>query len=131
MRSWVLVIGLLAASVQMHGQSLASNILDTSIVGLRPMHPEFPGGHEALMKFIADNIEWQGSSGPGGKVYMTFTVEVDGTVTEARVLRGVDGMADAEAMRLVRAMPGWTPGRDLDGRPMQQRWNLPIQICTR
>ena len=113
------------------GQGPASDALDTSLVGVRPVYPEFPGGFEALMKFIADHLQWQESSGPGGKVYVTFTVEEDGSLTETKVLRGVDVLADAEAMRLVNAMPRWNPGRDHNGKPMRQRWNLPIQICTR
>lgn len=122
---------LLTVPIPLCGQEPAPGALDTSLVGVRPLYPEFPGGFEALMKFMADNIQWSDSSGPGGKVYMTFMVEEDGALTEVEVLRGENAMADAEAMRVVKTMPRWMPGRDLDGKPMRQRWNLPIQICTR
>ena len=93
--------------------------------------PEYPGGHEAMFRYIADNLHWTDQSGSGGKVFVAFTVEENGALTEVAVLRSMNVLADAEALRLVKMMPSWKPGLDFRGEPIRQRMVLPIQICAR
>lgn len=91
--------------------------------------PRFPGGEEELFKFIGGNIKYPEEAkeaGMEGVVYVTFVVEKDGTIGEARVLRGIGGGCDEEAVRVIRAMPAWEPGMQR-GKPVRVQYNLPIR----
>lgn len=91
--------------------------------------PEFPGGMEALYQFLAANIKYPG--GPdvcvSGKVFVSFVIEKDGTVSDAKVLRKLHPAFDEEALRVVKLMPKWEPGRQ-DGKPVRVQFNLPINF---
>jgi protein TonB len=90
--------------------------------------PEFPGGQEAMLKFLSSNIVYPTEmvdAGVQGKVYVEFIVRQDGSITDARVLRGVAGPLDKEAIRVVKTMPKWMPGRQ-NGKPVDCRYRLPI-----
>ena len=90
--------------------------------------PEFPGGVEALYKYLAENIKYPvlaKEKGTQGRVYVTFVVEKDGSVTDAKVLRGVSEEVDAEALRVINAMPKWKPGMQ-QGVPVRVQYNIPI-----
>lgn len=92
--------------------------------------PSFPGGEEARMKYLQNNIEYPQmarESGIEGTVYVTFVVETDGTVTNVRVLRGIGGGCDQEALRVVRNMPKWKPGKQR-GRSVRVQFNMPIKF---
>lgn len=92
--------------------------------------PEFPGGEEARIKFLRDNIKYPQmarESGIQGTVYVTFVVEIDGRVTGVRVLRGIGGGCDEEAVRVVKAMPRWIPGKQR-GKPVRVQFNMPIKF---
>jgi periplasmic protein TonB len=92
--------------------------------------PEFPGGDAARMKFLQDNIKYPQlarESGIQGTVFVTFVVEVDGSVTDVRVLRGIGGGCDEEAVRVIKQMPSWVPGRQR-GQPVRVQFNMPIRF---
>jgi TonB family protein len=92
--------------------------------------PEFPGGEEALYKYLAGNITYPQSakeSGIQGRVYVTFVVERDGTISDVRVLRGIGGGCDEEAIRVVKAMPKWMPGKQRS-KPVRVQYNLPVKF---
>ena len=92
--------------------------------------PGYPGGEEARYKFLQDNIKYPEEAkelGIQGKVFVTFVVEVDGSVTDARVLRGIGGGCDEEAIRVVKSMPKWVPGKQR-GVPVRVQFNLPIKF---
>jgi len=92
--------------------------------------PEFPGGEEARIQFLRDNIKYPQmarESGIQGTVYVTFVVEPDGRVTGVRVLRGIGGGCDEEAIRVVKAMPRWIPGKQR-GKPVRVQFNMPIKF---
>jgi protein TonB len=91
--------------------------------------PQFPGGPEAMLKFISGNINYPeeaSEAGIQGAVYVGFVVEKDGVIDEVRVLRGIGGGCDEEAVRVVSAMPNWEPGVQR-GKPVRVRFNLPIR----
>lgn len=100
--------------------------------------PEFPGGQAAMMKFIKDKIEAIGypqmekEAGISGTCYVTFVVDKDGTVTDAKVLRGVSGGSgyDKVALQVVKAMPKWGAGKQ-NGRAVSVQYNLPIKFTIR
>ena len=92
--------------------------------------PEFPGGEKAMKKFIADNLIYPPLAqerGIKGKVYLSFLVEPDGTITNIRVLRGLGGGCDEEAVRVVEMMPPWSPGMQR-ARPVAVQYNLVVEF---
>jgi len=92
--------------------------------------PGFPGGDEARIKFLQNNIKYPQmarESNIQGTVYVTFVVEKDGRVTDVRVLRGIGGGCDEEAIRVIKAMPKWNPGKQR-GKPVRVQFNMPIKF---
>ncbi len=90
--------------------------------------PEFPGGLEALAKFLAENIQYPQLAKENnitGKVYLTFVVEKNGTVGNVKILRDIGGGCGAEAVRVVKSMPKWKPGKQ-QGQAVRTQFNLPI-----
>jgi len=92
--------------------------------------PEFPGGMEALYKYLAQNIKYPQlarENGITGKVYVTFVVEKDGSIANPRILRDIGGGCGAEAIRVVKAMPKWSPGKQR-GKAVRVQFNLPVNF---
>jgi len=92
--------------------------------------PTFPGGQEAMMKFIGSKIRYPQEAADGviqGTVYVTFVVERDGSIGEAKVLRGLGGGCSEEALRVVKSMPLWKPGMQ-GGKLVRTSYNLPIRF---
>ena len=92
--------------------------------------PGYPGGDEARIRFLQENIKYPEEAkelGVQGKVFVTFVVEVDGSITDVRVLRGIGAGCDEEAIRVVRNMPKWVPGKQR-GVPVRVQFNLPIKF---
>ena len=83
-----------------------------------------------LYKYLAENIKYPQmakESGIQGRVFVTFVVEKDGRVTDVRVLRGIGGGCDEEAIRVVQNMPKWTPGKQR-GKSVRVQYNLPVKF---
>ena len=92
--------------------------------------PQFPGGREVLMKYLAANIKYPASAVKGkkeGRVIVTFIVQKDGSITHAKIVRSIDPELDAEALRVVKGMPKWTPGTQL-GKPVSVKYTLPVKF---
>ncbi len=92
--------------------------------------PEFPGGMTELYTYLGNNIKYPvmaKESGIQGKVYVTFVVERDGSITDVQVLRGIGGGCDEEAIRVVQSMPKWNPGKQR-GKPVRVQYNLPVRF---
>jgi protein TonB len=92
--------------------------------------PQFPGGDEARVKYMVENVKYPETSkdkGVQGSVYVSFVVEKDGRITNTKVIRGVEKSLDAEAFRVVSAMPKWIPGSE-KGKPVRVQFNMPIQF---
>lgn len=90
--------------------------------------PQFPGGQGVMMKYLAANIKCPASAVKAkkqGRVIVAFVIQKDGSVTNARIVRSVDPELDAEALRIVKAMPNWTPGTQ-DGKPVNVRYTIPV-----
>ena len=93
--------------------------------------PVFPGGEEALRKWIGENVKYPvpaAENGIQGKVYVMFVVEADGRVSRAKVARGVDPSLDAEALRVTNAMPKWKPGFQ-KGKAVPVSYTIPINFA--
>ena len=94
--------------------------------------PQFPGGLSALVQYLMDNVRYPDiakENGIQGRVLVRFVLDETGQVTDPKVVRGIDPSLDAEAIRLVKAMPRWTPGRK-DGKPVAVRYLLPVAFFT-
>lgn len=93
--------------------------------------PQFPGGGEAaLLKYLQNNIKYPAmarENGIEGIVYVTFVVDKDGKVKDPKLLRGKEGGLSEEAMRVVKSMPDWKPGKQ-NGRAVAVQYNLPINF---
>lgn len=91
-------------------------------------NPSFPGGDKALMDYLYKNIKYPSvaqDNGIQGRVLVQFVVNKDGSIVDPKVLRSVDPSLDKEAMRVVQAMPKWTPGKQR-GKPVRVRFTLPV-----
>ena len=90
--------------------------------------PAFPGGDAALVKFLSNKLNYPVAAldrNLSGKVYLTFTVDPEGHLHNPRVVRGLGYGLDEEALRLVRLMPWWTPGK-VKGQPVWVTMTMPI-----
>ena len=92
--------------------------------------PIFPGGDAAMMKYLSENVKYPAlaiKAQEQGRVVVSFTVEKDGAITNVKVSRSVTPSLDAEAVRVVKAMPKWTPGKQ-DGQLVRVRYNVPVSF---
>ena len=90
--------------------------------------PVFPGGEQELFNYLNKNIKYPAiarENGIQGRVFVTFVVDAEGKVKDAKILRGLGSGLDDEALRVVRNMPAWKPGMQ-NGRVVQVQYNLPI-----
>ncbi len=93
--------------------------------------PEFPGGMSALQDFLGRNLRYPPTasrSGISGRVFLSFVVGADGRISEVAVLKGIGFGCDEEAVRVMRAMPAWKPGKQ-SSRAVRVRYNLPISFA--
>ncbi len=90
--------------------------------------PEFPGGMQAMIEYLNTNIKYPKDAikqEVGGRVMVMFVVETDGSLSNVRVARKVFPSLDAEAVRVVKTMPKWKPGKE-KGRPVRVNFTMPI-----
>lgn len=89
--------------------------------------PQFPGGEVAMKKFIAENVKYPQSAKEAsikGTVYVTFVVNNEGKVTDAKVLRGINHSCDEEALRVINSMPNWI----VESATVSVRYTIPIRF---
>jgi protein TonB len=101
---------------------------DTTVYMMVEDRPEFSGGDQALMKYLSENIKYPKEAkdkGIQGRVTVEFVVEKDGSISNAEIMRGIDPSLDAEAVRVVSAMPRWKPGKQR-GNLVRVRYSIPI-----
>ena len=90
--------------------------------------PQFPGGFEKLKDYLEENMQYPKKlkgSGIQGRVVITFVVEKDGKISKAKVVRSINPALDKEALRLVRKMPRWVPGKQ-NGIYVKVKYTIPI-----
>ena len=101
---------------------------ETKIFTVVEQMPMFPGGDGALMSYLSSNIHYPtvaAENGVQGRVVVGFVVERDGSITDVNVLRSVDPSLDREAMRVVKSMPKWTPGKQ-NGSAVRVKYQVPV-----
>ena len=90
--------------------------------------PEFPGGMQALMTYLSKNIKYPSvaqDNGIQGRVLVSFVVNKDGSIVDPEVIKSVDAALDKEAMRVIKAMPKWNPGKQR-GKPVRVKYTVPV-----
>jgi len=121
---------LILAYVSIFSLQVSAQETDGEIFVVVEEPPVFPGGEQALADFISQNLVYPQSALNAeiqGIVYVSFVVEKDGSVSEPKILRGIDPDCDAEAIRVVMSLPNWTPGKQR-GAPIRVQYNLPIKF---
>jgi periplasmic protein TonB len=96
-------------------------------------YPQFPGGEDEMLKFIARHIHYPKMAKETsimGKVFIQFVVGNDGNITDVKLLRGIGGGCDEEALRVVALMPQWSPGLQ-NGHPVSVYYRLPVNFSLR
>lgn len=95
--------------------------------------PSFPGGEEALMNYLSKNIKYPSialENNIQGRVMISFVVNKDGSIVEPQVIKPVDASLDKEALRVVKAMPKWKPGRQR-GKAVRVKYTVPVLFRIR
>ena len=91
--------------------------------------PEFPGGMSELMKFIQKNMQYPKiaiKKGIEGRVICQFTVKKDGSIENVIIIRGLHKSLDKEAVRVIKKMPKWKPGKDYEGQVQDCKYTIPV-----
>jgi len=115
--SYILLIALVLMSFKA-GTSKGENgvtqiYLNSNISGLEDKQPEYPGGFNAFYKFISENIKYPPTAvkkGVEGKVFVQFTIQANGKLSEVTVLRGIGSGCDKETVRVIKSSRKWAPG---------------------
>ena len=103
---------------------------DTTVYTIVEDMPSYPGGDNARLKFLQSILVYPEKAkkrGIQGTVYITFVVDTDGSVTDVKVLRGIDEECDKEALRVVKLMPKWKPGYQ-KGKPVRVQFYMPVKF---
>ena len=92
--------------------------------------PEFPGGIAAMFEYLMQNVKYPEDAEKQkveGRVIATFVVETDGSITDVQAVKQVFPSLDAEAIRVLEAMPKWTPGKQ-NGKPVRVKYTVPVNF---
>ena len=103
---------------------------DNNVHDVAEQMPSFPGGQSAMMSYVSRSIKYPTvaeENGIQGLVTVSFVVEKDGSISGAKVIRSVDPSLDKEALRIIRSMPRWTPGKQ-DGKPVRVKYTIPVRF---
>jgi protein TonB len=101
---------------------------ETKVFDVVEQMPSFPGGDAELMKFLHDHMKYPAvaeENGIQGRVICTFVVERDGSITDVKVIKSVDPSLDKEAIRVLKSMPKWIPGKQ-NGSAVRVKYTVPV-----
>ena len=104
------------------------DVVEQEIFQIVEEMPAFPGGEAKLMEYVGKNIKYPQiarETGIQGRVFISFVVEPDGSVSNVKLLRGIGGGCDEEAMRVVKSMPKWKPGKQR-GKAVRVSYQIPV-----
>lgn len=127
-------IVLIALAIFCSGYTIAQTTEEevVELINYVEKQPEFPGGTDSMFAFIQRNIRYPEEAkraGIEGRVFVTFVVEKDGQVSDAKILRDIGGGCGEEAIRVVNIMPKWLPGSlRIGGEPARMQFNLPVMF---
>jgi protein TonB len=95
--------------------------------------PFYPGGETERLKFLAENIQYPElalASGIQGTVYLQFVIDSKGNITDVKIIRGIGGGCEDEALRVIKMMPPWHPGKQ-NGRTVRVLYTMPVSFKIR
>jgi protein TonB len=123
-------LSVLALLLMVNTNAMAQNkkAANDKVLEKAEVMPEFPGGEQAMMKFVSENVQYPEKAKEkeiSGRVLVGFIVEKDGSVNEVKIVRGIGGGCDEEAVRVVKAMPKWKPGKQ-DGKTVRVSYTMPF-----
>jgi TonB family protein len=127
------VIAIETGEIELHEPIVAGNVIVNKVeraIEIAEVMPEFVGGMDSLMSYLSKNINYPKKAqklGIEGRVFLQFIVEKDGSITNSKILRGIEKSMDKEAMRVVNAMPSWIPGNNR-GEVVAVKYTLPIKF---
>ncbi len=107
-----------------------AEVEDNQVYTFVEQNAEFPGGMEALNKFISKNVKYPAQArrmGTEGKVFVSFVINKDGTLEDVSVVKGISAECDKEAMRVVQMMPNWKPGKQ-NGKAVRVKFIYPFNF---
>ena len=114
--------------VNTNAMAQSKKIANDKVLEKAEVMPQFPGGDQAMMKFVAENVQYPQEARDkeiSGRVLVSFIVEKDGSIADVKVVKGIGGGCDEEAVRVVKAMPKWKPGKD-KGKPVRVSYMMPF-----
>jgi periplasmic protein TonB len=103
---------------------------DTAIYNVVEKKPEYPRGESAMLKFIYKNLKYPAEAKAKkieGTVYIKFVIEKDGSISNATIIRDLEGGCGEEALKVINMMPKWSPGRQR-GKPKRVSFALPVKF---
>ena len=107
-----------------------AQFIDNKVYESAEVMPEFPGGEAELLKFVAKSIKYPTEAqrrGAQGRVIVKFVVETNGSISNIHVVKGIDPLLDAEAIRVCTTMPTWAPARQ-EGKAVRCYYTIPVTI---
>src|SRR5690606_29104921 len=125
-----LIIAPEAISAPGKGEVIEAAPVEEQIFTAVEQNPEFPGGPAEMYKYLSKNIRYPGAASRAniqGRVFLQFVVNTDGSITDVEVVKGVGFGCDEEAVRVVKSMPKWKPGRQ-SGRAVRVKYTLPVNF---
>ena len=123
-------LSVLAILLMVNTNAMAQNkkAANDKVLEKAEVMPEYPGGDQAMMDFVAKNVQYPQEARDkeiSGRVLVSFIVEKDGSIADVKVVKGIGGGCDEEAVRVVKAMPKWKPGKD-KGKPVRVSYMMPF-----
>ncbi len=119
-----------AVDAELEETAKAADYSDDVVFTIVEKPPAFPGGEEARINFLIENLRYPETAkndGIQGVVFVTFIVRYDGTITDANIIRGLHPDLDAEVLRVVSKMPSWEPGRQRD-KDVSTQFVMPVRF---
>ena len=114
--------------VNTNAMAQSKKIANDKVLEKAEVMPQFPGGDQAMMKFVSENVQYPEEAKEkeiSGRVMVGFIVEKDGSISDVKVVKGIGGGCDEEAVRVVKAMPKWKPGKE-KGKPVRVSYMMPF-----
>ena len=112
---------------------IEEEVVEEEVFTIVESMPEFPGGQAKLFEFLGKNTKFPPAAianSISGKVYVNFTIGKDGKIRDVKIIRGVHDLLDKEALRVVKSMPPWKPGKQR-GKAVNVSYNLPINFILK
>ena len=116
-----------------NGNAAVEDVVEDKVFTFVEQQPQFPGGDAAMLKYLGENIRYPSvaqRNGLEGLVVLQFVVDQNGGISDIVVVKKLGGGTDEEAMRVVKSMPKWSPGKQ-NGRPVKVRYTLPVRFTIK